>query len=244
MNTKKRILIVDDYVDFSRSVAMILTRAGYEVVTAASGEQAIEEVKKGPFDLIFIDLVMPDMNGVETLRQLKEIAPETRMVIMTGFAVAGLVTKAMKMGVDGVVYKPFDVATVADALLSQDVLRLYESYLKTVWNRTLSIAGLPITSYLFEQALERAMKEGSLLDPTMLTEDGISLEKLRPYVGTERMAEMRRQLQTFLAAIFDILALLAGNVLTGPLAEHLSDQLKRGLSDTTEDHERSEEDAV
>ena len=229
MDEKTRVLIVDDDADLGQALSLILTRKGYEVVAVEDGTCAVEEAKREPFGLILIDVMMPDKSGLDTLRELKKVDSQARMVMMTGYAVAGLVAEAVRLGVDGVLYKPFDVEVVVDTLMSEDVLRLYEGYLKTVWERVVPIVGTGMAAAMFSREVHISMqKEGSLLEGIEVTERGVSLEGLRHQVYTEpgQSAELRSQLRDLLAAVFDLLGMLAGNILTDPLIQKLSDELK------------------
>ncbi|MBU0493232.1 MAG: response regulator [Chloroflexi bacterium] len=225
---KTRVLIVDDDPSLCRTLALILARKGHEVVTVEGGMQAVAAARQQPFDLILIDVLMPGQSGLDTLRELQAADPQARMVMMTGYAVAGLVAEAVGLGVDGVLYKPFDVEVVLNTLMSPDVLRLYQGYLQTVWDRIVPVVGDRTAQAVFSRAVQICTKEGApLLAGVVVTESGISLESLRGQVNLDQSDELRRQLQALLAQIFDILGLLAGNILTDPLIERLSDRLKR-----------------
>jgi CheY-like chemotaxis protein len=229
MTEKNRVLIVDDDTSLCRTCALILTRKGHEVVTVEDGARAIEAAGQGPFDLILIDVLMPGMNGVDTLRELKAVAPQARMVMMTGYAVAGLVTEAIKAGVDGVLYKPFNVEIVLDMLMTEDVLRLYQGYLTSVWQRITPILGARTAQGVFSATVARYIQEKApLLDGVTVSEEGFSLEALRHPAANDAgsLADLRNQLRGLLAEVFDMLGLLAGNILTDPLIGHLSDRLK------------------
>ena len=109
---KANILIVDDNVSQCRTMSLILRRKGYEVATANDGQEAIKAVQQGPFDMIFMDIKMPLMNGVETYRRIKEIRPEAAVMMMTAYAVEELVQQALEEGAYGIVYKPLDIERV------------------------------------------------------------------------------------------------------------------------------------
>jgi CheY-like chemotaxis protein len=227
LTDKARVLIVDDDQGLCRSLSLILNRKGYSVTTVDDGARAIEEARKGSYDLILIDVLMPGKSGLETLRELKEVAPDARMIVMTGYAVAGLVGEAMQIGVDGVLYKPFDVEVVVDTLMSQDVIRLYEGYLKTIWDRMLPVLGPRATKTVFGETLKAAAgDQASLLGGIEVTDEGVSLDRLRREGEPGHAAELRRQLQAVLTVIFDVLGAVAGNVLVAPLLREFSDELK------------------
>ena len=81
---KARILIVDDEEIFVRSHKKELEQAGYEVKTALSGKEAVEIVKKESFDVVYVDLIMPEINGVEVCQEIKGIRPDTEVVLISG----------------------------------------------------------------------------------------------------------------------------------------------------------------
>jgi len=120
MDEKASILIVDDDASMCETLSDILEEKGYGVVLAEDGPRAVEEVKGQHFDLALIDIMMPGMNGVETLREIKRADPETTTMIMTGHsALEGMVSEALKAGVDGVLYKPFEIDTIVEMIESK-----------------------------------------------------------------------------------------------------------------------------
>jgi len=121
------ILIVDDDPGMRETLSDILEDKGFLVAIAESGEAAIERMRESPCDIILIDIMMPGMNGVETLHQIKIINPQATTVIMTGHSqLEGLVSEALWAGVDGVLYKPFDVDAVIEMVerKSRDIAAL------------------------------------------------------------------------------------------------------------------------
>ncbi len=113
---RARILIVDDDEAMVRTTSMILERKGYDVDTASSGEEALDAVREEPYDIIFMDIRMPVMDGVETHRKLKEIRPDAAVMMMTAYAVEDLVKEAIQDGACGILYKPLDFEKVMDII--------------------------------------------------------------------------------------------------------------------------------
>jgi len=113
-------LVVDDLRSSRFTLGGILEDEGHNVVLAENGYQAIEAAKQIPFDLIFMDIKMPGINGVQTFREVKKINPQAAVIIMTAYSVEDLVREALGEGVYAVVYKPFDiehiVSIIEDAL--------------------------------------------------------------------------------------------------------------------------------
>ena len=103
---------MDDDINLCKTMSLVLRRKGYAVTTANDGPQAIERVKKWPFDIIFIDIKMPSMDGVATYRGVKEVRPGAVVVMMTAYAVEDLVQKALQEGACGIIYKPLDIEEV------------------------------------------------------------------------------------------------------------------------------------
>lgn len=83
---KRKILVVDDD-EAVRSVTFeMLKRLGFEVTTADSGASALEQASHQSFDLVLLDLAMPNMSGVEVFSSLKRIKPDSRVIFMTGYS--------------------------------------------------------------------------------------------------------------------------------------------------------------
>ncbi|MFQ5997221.1 MAG: response regulator [Dehalococcoidales bacterium] len=109
---KVSILIVDDDESLSKTLSLVLERKGYNVATANDGPEALEAVKNQPFDMVFMDIKMPIMNGVQTYKRMKKIRPEAVVVMMTAYAVEKLVQQALQEGAYGIIYKPLDIEKV------------------------------------------------------------------------------------------------------------------------------------
>ena len=108
MSEKLKILVVDDNEEFCRNMADILELKDYEVVTAYDGFEALELVKQNGFGLVLMDVKMPVMDGVATFKKLKEIAPDTPVIMVTAYAVEDLIQEALREGAFGALKKPLD----------------------------------------------------------------------------------------------------------------------------------------
>ncbi len=117
-----RILIVEDDADSMKILSSMLTAAGYQVVRAYGGEDALRKVKAQKFDLVLTDLAMPKMSGVQVIEGIKKGA-ETKhipVVAVTAFVWDQIAQSAGQVGVDGFIRKPFT---------AQQLLREVEKHL-------------------------------------------------------------------------------------------------------------------
>jgi two-component system response regulator HydG len=114
MPKKVRLLIVDDDIGMTETLSDILEDSGYDVEVANEGFQAIERVKARAFDVILMDIKMPGINGVKTYKKIKKIRPEAAVMMMTAYSDGEPVAEALKEGAYGVMYKPIDIAKIAD----------------------------------------------------------------------------------------------------------------------------------
>ncbi|MBI2251921.1 MAG: response regulator [Armatimonadetes bacterium] len=113
---KNNILIVDDQIEMLETFADILRDRGYNVFTAEDGYQAIVKVKEKSFDVIFLDIKMPGINGVQTFREIKKIRSYSAVIMMTAFSVPELIKEAIDEGAYAVVYKPFEIEKILQTI--------------------------------------------------------------------------------------------------------------------------------
>ena len=120
-----RILVVDDDQGMREFLEIMLTREGYKVKAASGGKEALSFCRKKKFDLVITDLKMPKIDGIDLLKSIKEISPETMVILITGYASGETAVAAMKEGAFDYLEKNFDVedlkSTVKDALSKKGV---------------------------------------------------------------------------------------------------------------------------
>ena len=104
-----KILVVDDEPEFRHILAKVLTEMGNEVSTASSGRQALAKIRENPPDILFLDIKMPQMSGLECLRRLSKLRRKLVVVVMTGYADIESAREAMRLGADEFISKPFDI---------------------------------------------------------------------------------------------------------------------------------------
>ena len=110
------VLVVDDDPAVVDMLSDVISRRGFKVVGVGSGEQAVKEMEKQRFDLIFLDLVLPGMSGVEALSSIKEMDKKAVVVIITGSADDPIALEAMSLGPLFLIRKPFRVNDVVEVL--------------------------------------------------------------------------------------------------------------------------------
>jgi two-component system, NtrC family, response regulator HydG len=109
MRDKPTILVVDDNQDLLNTFAMILKRRGFSVQTAVDGFSAVTKFKEQDFDVTLMDIVMPEMNGVDASRKMKEINPEAPIILMTAYSDEELLQTARDEGVSQIIHKPIRI---------------------------------------------------------------------------------------------------------------------------------------
>ncbi|MBF0588993.1 MAG: response regulator [Magnetococcales bacterium] len=113
-----RILIADDDEIFGENLKEILQRHGYDVARVTSGRSAIERLQEESFDLLLLDLVMPQLNGITTTQDLRKQKIDIRIIIMTAYASREISDTARESGVQGFIKKPFEIPVLLNLITS------------------------------------------------------------------------------------------------------------------------------
>ena len=121
MGKEKKILLVDDEQDFLQLMKFWLESKGYSIVTARDGETAIDLVKKEELNIILIDLRMPKIDGVETIKRIREFNKNIPIIVISAYVDDPRAAEAMKYGISGIFCKHKDF---------QEGLSLLESALR------------------------------------------------------------------------------------------------------------------
>ena len=110
------ILLIDDEKMILDVGIELLEELGYTVQSAMSGQEAIDIFQKdrGKFDLVIMDMIMPEMGGGETFDRLKEIDPDVKVLLSSGYSINGQATKILRRGCDGFIQKPFNMSQLAE----------------------------------------------------------------------------------------------------------------------------------
>src|SRR5208337_2952365 len=130
---KPKILVVDDEPDICKALLFLLNQENYAVTTANSGEQAIGKLNEENFDVVLTDLKMGKLDGMEVLAKIQELAPDTRVIMMTAFASLESAIEAMKHGAVDYIVKPFhneEIKLAIKRILEQKRLVIENTALK------------------------------------------------------------------------------------------------------------------
>jgi DNA-binding NtrC family response regulator len=102
------ILVIDDELGIREGCRRVLVREGHQVKVAATGEEGWQQVQSGHFDLVLLDVMMPDIGGMELLKRIVAFDPDLVCIIITGYATIELAVQAIKEGAYDFIAKPFD----------------------------------------------------------------------------------------------------------------------------------------
>ena len=114
MNSGGHILIIDDEASLRQTMARILQRSGYEVTTASNGKEGLALVSEHPFDLLYLDIRMPDINGLELLKTIHTKFPDLPIILFTAQPDLNSAVEALRRGATDYLLKPLKPQTVID----------------------------------------------------------------------------------------------------------------------------------
>ncbi len=107
--SERKILITDDRAGIRSLLKEVLQESGYEVLTAAGGQEGIKIVQENTIDIVLLDMKMPGMDGLETLRLIKKAQPNVKVIIMTAYEDMEIIKEVQKRGASCYISKPFDI---------------------------------------------------------------------------------------------------------------------------------------
>ncbi len=183
-----RILVVDDELSMREFLSILLEREGYQVDVAGCAEDALRQMETALFDLVLSDVQMPGLGGIELLSRIKQVSPETAVLMITAFSAAEQAVEAMKLGAYDYISKPFKIEEikqlVKNALEKQGLKRENILLKKNVQERD-SFCGIigksPRMRELFEMIQKVANSQSSVL---VLGESGTGKELVARSVHT------------------------------------------------------------
>ena len=111
-----RVLLVDDEVVFTENMASLLTTRGYQVTAANNGQSAIQALEEKEFDVVVLDLKMPGMDGMATLKEIKKLGLFTETLILTGHGAVDTALEAVKLGAYDYLTKPCEIDELTEKI--------------------------------------------------------------------------------------------------------------------------------
>ena len=117
MKTMKKILVVDDEIAIRNLLKEFLNRKGYDVYTASDGRAAIAEVKEIGPHIVLLDIMMPGMGGIDTLKEIRRIDPKVGVIMVTAISDQQLGKRAMELGAFDYITKPLDFDYLETAVM-------------------------------------------------------------------------------------------------------------------------------
>ena len=115
--TRPLLLVVDDEPPVLKVVERLAGKAGFDVVSCGSGVEAMKALARKPADLAMVDLRMPDVNGLDLLRQIRSAVPSCEVILMTAYAAVDSAVEAIKLGAREYLTKPFDFDRLRQVLV-------------------------------------------------------------------------------------------------------------------------------
>lgn len=156
-----KILLMEDEVNVARGLKMIFNGEGYEVDVATTGQSALDQFQQKTFDVLVADLRLPDLDGLEVIKQVKERQPETEVVVITGYPSVATAVESMKRGAVDYLPKPFteeELKTVVESALSK---KTHDAEAEAASAASLPVAGEVIQKREVMRVLTRTTEDKS-----------------------------------------------------------------------------------
>jgi two-component system response regulator PilR (NtrC family) len=167
---KIRVLIADDEQTFRETFSKVLREEGYEVTAASDGLEAIDAIRKSPFDVVILDIQMPGADGIKVLREVMSLRPDTRVIMITAFGTVEMAVEAIKLGANEYVMKPIIFEDVLLKIQQQSHYRQLQqenTELKTQLDGQFSIDSIisdsPSMKYVFETIYKVSATKSNVL---------------------------------------------------------------------------------
>lgn len=112
----EKVLLVDDEIDFLETMSERMQARDMNVTTTTSPKEALKMVQEESYDAIILDLMMPEMDGLETLKELKKKNPDIQVILLTGHATVQKGVEAMKLGAVDLLEKPADIKVLTEKI--------------------------------------------------------------------------------------------------------------------------------
>ena len=201
---KPRILVIDDEAAIRDSLKMTLEYQGYEVLTAATGEEGIAQVEREAPDLVFLDVKMPGMDGIEVLQRLRHVVDSLPIVVISGHGTVSTAVEATKLGAFDFIEKPPEserlLVTVRNAMDSRRLRTENRSFKRDAEKRYQIIGDSPLLGRVRESIAKAAPTSATVL---IWGESGVGKELVARAIHRESLRRDGQFVQVNCAAIPD-----------------------------------------
>jgi two-component system, NtrC family, nitrogen regulation response regulator NtrX len=201
---KPRILVIDDEAAIRDSLKMTLEYQGYEVLTAATGEEGIAQVEREAPDMVFLDVKMPGMDGIEVLQRLRHVVDSLPIVVISGHGTVSTAVEATKLGAFDFIEKPPEserlLVTVRNAMDSRRLRTENRSYKRDAEKRYQIIGDSPLLGRVREAIAKAAPTNATVL---IWGESGVGKELVARAIHRESLRRDGQFVQVNCAAIPD-----------------------------------------
>jgi two-component system nitrogen regulation response regulator NtrX len=201
---KPRILVIDDEASIRDSMRMILEYEGYEFLGAASGEEGVAVVGRESVDLVFLDIKMPGLDGLETLGRLKSVAPDLPVVMISGHGTVATAVEATRLGAFDFIEKPLAteriLVTIRNAIGFTRLSDENRTLLRAVESRHEIIGSSPALRGVLEAVRRAAPTSATVL---IRGESGVGKELVARMIHRNSLRARERFVQVNCAAIPD-----------------------------------------
>ena len=208
MTNEPTVLVVDDNQDLLETFSRILKRRGFNVATAENGISAVDKFKEHRFDVTLMDIVMPEMNGVEAFRKIREMDPEAMVILMTAYSEEELMQTARNEGAHRIIHKPIRIDQLInllkEAAVSQPILIVDDDPdIRSTLTKALELQGYPVVSAgSGEEAVQMVQEKAyhiALIDVKLPNIDGLEtflkLKEINPGILTIMMTGFRNEVK-------------------------------------------------
>jgi CheY-like chemotaxis protein len=208
MSDSPTVLVVDDNEDLLETFSLILKRRGFNVATAENGASAVAKFKEHQYDVTLMDIVMPEMNGVEAFQKIREINPGASVILMTAYSEEELIQTAKDEGAQQVIHKPIRIdqliEMLKEAAASQPILIVDDNAdICHTLTRTFELQGYEVLAAgSGEEAVSIAREQAcqiAFIDIKLPNIDGLEtflrLKEINPSILTVMMTGFRNEVK-------------------------------------------------
>jgi DNA-binding NtrC family response regulator len=180
MRTVRKVLVVDDDPVVGRSFDRVLSEKGYEVSTALSGTDAMHKLARDEYDVVFTDIKMPGMDGLEVAGRVKQSRPWVPVVIITGYGTAANEARAEAIGVADFLRKPLSPEMIEGS--TRKALRVIEGGLQKAALESAAVFTAPLAAEVTTEPIQAAAAAGAAKSILLFVRN-VALFLAAPFIG-------------------------------------------------------------